>query len=115
MVNTSVYWATLKQWAMERNFNKQTSLSSSLSTTPSSYYTVVNCGDIPFLEQILYLNFRPSMEGGQWFFLILLFPQNNQPKTIRRPNGHILGLSYLLPYMANKLEDQRDKNTNLQG
>ena len=43
---TNVSWAIQKQWDTEGNFNKQTLLGSSLSTTPSSYYAVVIYGDI---------------------------------------------------------------------
>ena len=44
MVN-KYFLAILKQWDIEGNFNKQTLVSFSLSTTPSSYYAIVVYGD----------------------------------------------------------------------
>ena len=43
---TNISWAIQKQWDTEGNFNKQTLLGFSLSTTPSSYYAVVIYRDI---------------------------------------------------------------------
>ena len=62
-----------------RNFNKQTLLGSSLSTTPSFYYTVVSVVMVPFLEQVLYLNSLGSYGEDQRFSLSLWDLKNNQP------------------------------------
>ena len=54
---TNVCHALQRQWDMGRTLIKGALLVSSLSTTPSSFYTIVLYGDIAFLEGAFYLKF----------------------------------------------------------
>ena len=52
----------------QRAILTKTLLVSSLSPTPSSYYTMLSMVIAPFLEQVLHLNFFGQLEEGQKFF-----------------------------------------------
>lgn len=91
-----------KSGAQRGLWSKKALLGSSLSISPTPYYTIVTYGDIflPRADRLSKFFQAVSGQAKMKKFLSLLFIKNNHLKIIHMPKKHILGWQILFPYIC---------------